>query len=163
MLSTVELFLLLFLLSWLLQWTADLLVLFFVGIASRRLRSALASALDSAKCIRCKGQAALSFPSSVAKKKMSSQRHVMHVVSDILPGHDLKLTFLSATQIYIPNHDRHIHTYIHCENRSLIQSLVLMRLAITIVPSYTGKYHEFFCRLYCYECIADAAHVTCST
>ena len=77
-------------------------------------------------------------------KKMSSQRHVMHMVSDILPGHDLKLTFLSATQIYIPNHDRHVHTYIHCENRSLIQSLALMRLAITIVPSYTGKYHWVF-------------------
>ena len=38
------------LLSWLLWWT-DLLVLFFVRVASHRLRSALASALDSAKYV----------------------------------------------------------------------------------------------------------------
>ena len=62
-----ELFLILFLLSWLLWWT-DLLVLFFVRVISRRLRSALASSLDSAKYVRCEGQAALSSPSSVSKK-----------------------------------------------------------------------------------------------
>ena len=43
-LTTVELFLALFLLSWLLRWT-DLLILFFVRVANRRLRSALDSAL----------------------------------------------------------------------------------------------------------------------
>ena len=67
-LSTVKLFLVLFLVSWLLPWT-DLLVLFFVRIASRRLRSALVSALDFAKYIHGKGSAAQSSPSSIAKKR----------------------------------------------------------------------------------------------
>ena len=66
-LSTVELFLVLFLLSWFLWWT-DILVVFFVRVASPRLRSALASALDSAKYVRCKGPAMLSSPSSITKK-----------------------------------------------------------------------------------------------
>ena len=88
MLSTVELFLVLFLLFWLLWWT-DLLVLFFVRVTSCRLRSALASALDSAKYVRCEGPAVLSFLSTVAQKTLS-QRCVMHVGSDILPGRDLK-------------------------------------------------------------------------
>ena len=94
-LSTLELFLVLFLLSWLLRWTDllvfDLLVLFFVRVASRRLRSALASALDSAKYVCCEGLAALSSPSSVDVVPVLSQRRVMHVVSDILPGRDVKL------------------------------------------------------------------------
>ena len=94
-LSTVELFLALFLLSWLLRWT-DLLVLFFVRVASRRLRLALTSALDSAKYVRCEGPVTLSSPSSVVKINVA-RHHVMHVVSDILPGCDLNLTFLSAT------------------------------------------------------------------
>ena len=47
-LSTVGFFLVFFLLSWFLRGTG-LLVLFFVRVASRRLRSALASALDFAK------------------------------------------------------------------------------------------------------------------
>jgi len=44
-------------------------------------------------------------------------------------------------QIDIPERDRHVRTYVHCENRSLIQSLTLMRLATTgfgleeLVPS----------------------------
>ena len=57
----------------------------------------------------------------------------MHVVSDILPGRDCrpqidipkwyrKLTFLSMTNTYV-------HMHVHCENRSLIQSLALMRSA----------------------------------
>ena len=66
MLSTVELFLVLFSLSWLLRWT-DLFVLFFVRVASRRLRLALTSALDSAKYVRCEGPATLSSPSSVVR------------------------------------------------------------------------------------------------
>ena len=67
-LSAVELFLVLFSLSWLLRWT-DLLVLFFVRVASHRLRSALASPLDSTKYVHCKGPATLSSSSSVAKKR----------------------------------------------------------------------------------------------
>ena len=41
---------------------------FFVRVASRRLRSALVSALYSAKYVHCEGPAALSSPSSIAKK-----------------------------------------------------------------------------------------------
>ena len=99
-LSTVEVFFVLFSCSsWLLWWT-DLLVLFFVRVTSCQLRSALASALDSAKYVRCEGPAVLSSLSSVAQKT-SSQRCVMHVGSDILPGRDLKLTFLSVTDTYV--------------------------------------------------------------
>ena len=149
-LSTVELFLVLFLLSWLLRWT-DLLVLFFVRVASHWLRSALTSALDSVKYIRCKGPAALSSPSSIAKKKrrpdvVVSCRHVMHVVSNILPGRDRrpqidipkryrKLTFVSVT-------DTFVRTYVHSKNRSLTQSLALMRLTIKtgFVQFYQSAY-----------------------
>ena len=99
-LSTVELFLVLFLFSWLLWWT-NLLVLFLVRVASHWLRSALASALDSAKYVRCKGPAAV-----FHRLKTSSQRRrVMHVVSNILPGRDCR------PQIDIPKRDRHIRTY----------------------------------------------------
>ena len=69
--------------------------------------------------------------------KTSSQRHrVMHVVSDILPGRDLKLTFLSGTanhryytlpevysiyaQINIPKRDRHVRTYARTHVRTYI-------------------------------------------
>ena len=67
-LSTVELFLVLFLLSWLLRWT-DLLVFFFVRVASHQLRSALVSTLDSGKYVCCEGPATLSSLSSVAKNR----------------------------------------------------------------------------------------------
>ena len=40
--------------SWLLRWS-DLFAFFFVRVASRRLRSALVSALDYAKYVRCEG------------------------------------------------------------------------------------------------------------
>ena len=95
-LSTAEFFLVLFLLSWLLQWTDLLVYSLSELVTSRQLHSALASALDSAKCVRCEGPAALSSPPSVAKKS-SFRRRVMHVVSDIQPRRDLKLTSLSAT------------------------------------------------------------------
>ena len=62
-LSTVELFLVLFLLSWLLY--GGLTSWFSLRVTSH---SALASALDSAKYVCCKGPATLSPPSSVAKK-----------------------------------------------------------------------------------------------
>ena len=65
--STFELFLVLFLLSWLPRWT-DLFAFFFVRVASYRLHSALVSALDSAKYVHCEAPAALSSPSSIAKK-----------------------------------------------------------------------------------------------
>ena len=59
----------------------------------------------------------------------------MHVVSNILPGHDRrpqidipkhyhKLTFLSVTDT------KYVRTHVHYKNRALIQSLALMRLAI---------------------------------
>ena len=61
-----------------------LTVLSFVRVASRRLCSALASALDSAKYYVAKTQ--LYCPPRPLLPKMSSQRRVMHVVSNILPG-----------------------------------------------------------------------------
>ena len=75
--STVEYFRVLFLFSWLL-WRTDLLVIFFVRVASCRPRSALASALDSAKYVRCKGPAALSSPSSVAIKRRPDVRAIRY-------------------------------------------------------------------------------------
>ena len=39
--------------------------------------------------------------------------------------------FLSVSTIDIPKCDRHVHTYAHPENRSLIESFMLMRSAIT--------------------------------
>ena len=113
-------FLLLFLLSWLLLWT-DLLVLFFVRVTSHRLRSALASAPDSAKYICCEGPAALSFPSFVAKKCRPDvvYKCMWYLISCL--GVTSKLTFLSMTD-----------TYVHCENRSLIQCFVLMHSAVNV-------------------------------
>ena len=47
------------------------------------------------------------------------RRVLMHVVSDILPGRDLKLTFLSVTNMYV-------HTYIaRIDTSFIIQSLAL--------------------------------------
>ena len=83
---------------------------FFVRVASRRLRSVLASALDSAKYVRCEGPAALSSrPPSPKTSSRRRRRRVMHVVSDIVPGRDLKLTFLSVTDTYVRTH---VRTYI---------------------------------------------------
>ena len=41
-----------------------------------------------------------------------------------------KLTFRAWSQIDIPKCDRQVHTHVHCENRSLIQSLILICSAI---------------------------------
>ena len=82
------------LLSWLLQW-ADFFA-FFLRVASRQLHSALVYALGCAKYIRCEGPATLSTLSFCCQETSSCCHCVMHV-SDILPGRDLKLTFLSNT------------------------------------------------------------------
>ena len=37
----------------------------------------------------------------------------------------------TRAQIDIPERDRHVRTHIHCENKSLIQSLALMRSAMS--------------------------------
>ena len=69
-LSTVELFFFFVLLSlyWLLQWLTSLL--FFLRVTSRRLGSALVHGLGSANMyVHCVGPAALSSPSSNAKKR----------------------------------------------------------------------------------------------
>ena len=57
----------------------------------------------------------------------TSSQHccVMHVSVMHISEHCLKLTILSVPQIDIPKRDWHIRTHVHCENRSLIQSLVL--------------------------------------
>ena len=71
----------------------------------------------------------------LCRQETSSRYHrVMHV-SNILPGCEHKLTFWVWPQIDIPKAILQIdtpktHTHIHCKNRSLIQSLTLMRPAI---------------------------------
>ena len=120
-LSTVELFLVLFLLSWLLRWT-DLLVLFFVRVASHRLHSTLDRFCTPLRCpLR-----PLS-PKNVILMSLCNARGIGY----ILPGRDRR------PQIDIPKRDRHIRLYvcrhIHCKNGSLIQSLTLMRSATTII------------------------------
>ena len=116
-LSTLELCLVLLLLSWLLRWADFFAFFFFLRVASHQLHSV---------CVYCEGPAVLSSPSSVVRhqKTLSRHRHVMHV-SDILPRCECKLTFRARPQIDIPKCDQHVH----CENRSLIQSLALMHSA----------------------------------
>ena len=105
----------------------------FLNAANHRLRSVL----DSTKHVHCGGLAALSYPSSIVKKRHSSlsrpcplsfkARHISASgISSWVSARDTwghlrerKLTFLSVTDTYV-------HTYVHCENRSLIQSLALM-------------------------------------
>ena len=122
--------------AWLLRWT-DFFA-FFVRVASHRLRSALVSALDSTKYVRCKSPAACPhcppLPRNIVSPNSVLHRHphVTHIsvmpdswgwVQINIPEHDRKLTFLSVTT--------YVCTYAHPENRSLIQSLVLMHSAIS--------------------------------
>ena len=81
------------------------------------------SAHDSAKYVRCEGLRCPSHSQSDCHQNTSSRCRRVHVVSNILPGCDLKLTFLSVTDTYL-------RTHVHCENRSFIQSLALMCSAI---------------------------------
>ena len=128
-LSTVELFLVLFLLSWLLRPSS-----FFCSLSESLavwLRYAPASAHDSAIYVRCEGSASCTVLPVLRHQNTLSQRRHVHVVSDILPGRDLKLTFLSVTDTYMRTY---VRMHVHCENRSLIQSLMLMGSAITCYP-----------------------------
>ena len=47
----------------------------------------------------------------------------------------------------IPDHDGHVHTYVHHENRSLIQSLALMRSAIIKVHVCTSGMCEWYMQM----------------
>ena len=107
------------------------LCFFFLRVASCRLRSALISALDSAKYVHCEGPAALSSPSSIAKKlRPSSTSSCNARFSDAqFLSVSTKMTFLSVTA------STYIHIYAHPENRSLIQSFTLMRLATRMLCS----------------------------
>lgn len=51
--------------------------------------------------------------------------------------------------INIPGHDWHVHTYVHHENRSLIQSLTLMCSTTRAAPIYKYRY------MYHYECLGS--------
>ena len=109
----------------------------FLNAANRQLHSVL----DSAKRVPCRGPAALSYPFSIVKKRRSSLSSItrlgiqypcvsVHVnVCDAawvpLHAREHQLTFLSVTNMYV-------HTHVHWENRSLIQSLALMRSAIMV-------------------------------
>ena len=95
------------------------LCFFFLRVASRRLRSCWAP-LDSAKYVRYEGPAALSSPSSIAKKLRPLSTSSYYVRQ--IPGRERKLTFLSMTTIDIPKRDRHVpirtcvSAYAHPEN-----------------------------------------------
>ena len=92
------------------------------------------SVLDSAKHVRCRGPAALSsivknrrsFLSSIARLGI---RHPLMSVQCTWTWH-LSSSACTWAQIDITERDRHVHTHVHCENRSLIQSLVVMCSAI---------------------------------
>ena len=130
-LSSFALSLLLYLPSWFLLYIDFVHCFLFLSAANRRLRSAL----NSTKHIRCSEPAVLSYPSSIVKKQASSPASA-HDTWVPECARECKLTFLSMTDT-----GRTMH--VHCENRSLIQSLVLMRSAITVpwpVPS-----HAHFC------------------
>ena len=58
----------------------------------------------------------------------------------------------------IPDRDGHVHTYIHHENRSLIQSLALMHLAITEITGNISLQEG--CSL-CTNCHHDCKHSVC--
>ena len=118
----------------------------FLNAANRQ----LLSVLDSAKHVRCRGPAALSYPSSIVKKRRSSlssiarqasikciryPRELVHVTHELIYVATCMWAFLSVTDTYIRTHVRtyvsmYVRTCVHCENRSLIQSLALMRSAI---------------------------------
>ena len=107
-------FLVLFLLSWLLRWT-DLLVLFFVRVANRRLRSALVLDLTPPNTYIVKGQPRCPpcppSPRNVSPNSILHQcPHEMHVsvtpdswawLQIDIPKYDRKLTFLSVTNTYV--------------------------------------------------------------
>ena len=65
-------------------------------------------------------------PRGVSENASSALHRRPCVMNVSVPERGRKLTFLSVTATYV-----HVHTYAHPENRSLIQSLVLMCLATT--------------------------------
>ena len=112
------------------RWLCCLILL---SVASHWLRSAL----NSTKHIRCGGAAALSFPSSIVKKRRSFPSSSLDLMSRphappslVHVTHEFLACECKGVQIDIRERDRHVHTHIHCENRSLIHSLALMRSAI---------------------------------
>ena len=58
----------------------------------------------------------------------------VHVTHEFLSVH----MNANECEIDIPERDRYARTYVHCENRSLIQSLALMRSAISTTTNSTG-------------------------
>ena len=71
----------------------------------------------------------MSYPSSIAKKRRSFLYPL--ILSSALHACEHKLKFLSG--------DRHVRTYVHCKNRPLIQSLTLIRFAITFWHKKIGS------------------------
>ena len=107
----------------------------FLNVANHWLRSAL----NSAKHVHCRGPAALSSASSIICQEASFP------VLDLHHQCMWHMSFWACTWSWVPTvsanwHSwawqthtyisRHVRTHVHCENRSLIQSLVLMHSAI---------------------------------
>ena len=111
----------------------------FLNAANRRLHSVL----DSAKHVCSGGPAALSYPSLIVKKRRSSLSSIArlgisaHLVS-ISPWVNARDAWVhTATCMWAQIGHFWVwqtRTYLHCENRSLIQNLTLMHLAITLTP-----------------------------
>ena len=58
----------------------------------------------------------------------------------------------------IPDRDGHVHTYVHHENRSLIQSLALMRSAIIKVHVCTSGMCEWYTQMCMSVCTCTCTH-----
>ena len=127
----------------------------FLNASNHRLHSVL----DSAKCVRCGGLTALSYPSSVVKKRHSSLSSMSRPgirYSPILCHCMWRMRSSACTWVQsdIPEHDSHvrtcihtcIRTYIHCENRYLIQSLVLMYSAIISATTILIISYHYYCK-----------------
>ena len=117
------------------------------------------SSLNEVDNIRCGGPTTLSYPSSNVKKCRSS-------LSSITSGYTRHPVFsrVSARDIWVPWHmssvtcanwhsrvwqtRTFVRTYVHCKNRSLIQSLAIIRSAITCT---NGLAHNLLTE-YCCEC-----------
>ena len=83
----------------------------FYRVTSHQVRSALTSALDSAKYVCCEGPAVLFSLSSVAKKNVIltlCSAHVIWYPAWAWPQIDIHKRYIP--QIDIPKHDGHIHT-----------------------------------------------------
>ena len=128
-----QLFLVLLSLSWL-SMVGWLLCFLFLRVGSCQLRSALVYALHSTNMYVVKGQlccppcppsAGNVVPTWLCNARIRYPARAWAQID--IPKRYHKLTFLSVTDTYVHTY---ICTHVHCKNKSLIQSLVLMRSTI---------------------------------